>query len=123
MLAAYLGTGMGFAVWLNGGPWTGAHGVAGELGHIPQGDDALTCACGNPACLETVCSGIALKRWYEQQPRAYELGELFVHAAREPFVQQLLKPRRPRHRHQHQPVRPRCGDPRRRRDGYARLPA
>lgn len=90
VLAAYLGTGMGFAVWLNGGPWTGAHGVAGELGHIPQGDDALTCACGNPACLETVCSGIALKRWYEQQPRAYELGELFVHAAREPFVQQLL---------------------------------
>lgn len=61
VLAAYLGTGMGFAVWLNGGPWTGAHGVAGELGHIPQGDDALTCACGNPACLETVCSGIALK--------------------------------------------------------------
>lgn len=48
MLAAYLGTGMGFAVWLNGGPWTGAHGVAGELGHIPLGDDALTCACGNP---------------------------------------------------------------------------
>ena len=90
VLAAYLGTGMGFAVWLNGGPWTGAHGVAGELGHIPLGDDALTCACGNPACLETVCSGIALKRWYEQQPRAYELGELFVHAAREPFVQQLL---------------------------------
>lgn len=90
VLAAYLGTGMGFAVWLNGGPWTGAHGVAGELGHIPQGDAALICACGNPACLETVCSGVALKRWYEQQPRAYDLGELFVHAAQEPFVQQLL---------------------------------
>lgn len=35
VLAAYLGTGMGFAVWMNGAPWTGAHGVAGELGHIP----------------------------------------------------------------------------------------
>lgn len=34
VLAAYLGTGMGFAVWMNGAPWTGAHGVAGELGHI-----------------------------------------------------------------------------------------
>ncbi|MCO1011296.1 allose kinase [Escherichia coli] len=30
VLAAYLGTGMGFAVWMNGAPWTGAHGVAGE---------------------------------------------------------------------------------------------
>ena len=90
MLAAYLGTGMGFAIWLNGGPWTGAHGVAGELGHIPQGDNALICGCGNPGCLETVCSGIALKRWYEQQPRGYALGELFLHAAEEPFVQALL---------------------------------
>ena len=30
VLAAYLGTGMGFAVWMNGAPWTGAHGVAGS---------------------------------------------------------------------------------------------
>ncbi len=51
--------------------------MAGELGHIPQGDNALICGCGNPGCLETVCSGIALKRWYEQQPRDYALDELF----------------------------------------------
>ncbi|WP_336221696.1 allose kinase [Citrobacter amalonaticus] len=91
VLAAYLGTGMGFAVWMNGAPWTGAHGVAGELGHIPQGDMAQRCACGNPGCLETVCSGLALKRWYEQQPRDYALSELFVHASTEPFVQNLLE--------------------------------
>lgn len=90
VLAAYLGTGMGFAIWLNGAPWTGAHGVAGELGHIPQGDMHKTCACGNPGCLETVCSGVALRRWYEQQPREYELGDLFTHAVDEPFVQALL---------------------------------
>jgi allose kinase len=57
VLAAYLGTGMGFAIWLNGAPWTGAHGVAGELGHIPQGD-IRALRCGNPGCLETVCSGL-----------------------------------------------------------------
>ena len=34
VLAAYLGTGMGFAVWMNGAPWTGAR-CGGELGHIP----------------------------------------------------------------------------------------
>lgn len=90
VLAAYLGTGMGFAIWLNGAPWTGAHGVAGELGHIPQGDMSRHCGCGNPGCLETVCSGIALKRWYEEQPRDYALGDIFVHAANEPFVRALL---------------------------------
>lgn len=90
VLGAYLGTGMGFAIWLNGAPWTGAHGVAGELGHIPQGDMQQHCGCGNPGCLETVCSGLALRRWYEQQPRDYELGDLFVHALDEPFVQALL---------------------------------
>lgn len=90
VLAAYLGTGMGFAIWLNGAPWTGAHGVAGELGHIPQGDRSLTCGCGNAGCLETVCSGLALKRWYERQPRDYALGELFLHATAEPFVTALL---------------------------------
>ncbi|POT57108.1 allose kinase [Citrobacter amalonaticus] len=91
VLAAYLGTGMGFAVWMNGAPWTGAHGVAGELGHIPQGDMTQRCACGNPGCLETVCSGLALKRWYEQQPRDFALGELFVHASEALFVQELLE--------------------------------
>jgi len=90
VLAAYLGTGMGFAIWLNGAPCTGAHGVAGELGHIPQGDMALRCACGNPGCLETVCSGIALQHWYERQPRDYAIGEIFTRDADDPFVQQLI---------------------------------
>ncbi|MGQ8692420.1 allose kinase [Enterobacter hormaechei] len=90
VLAAYLGTGMGFAIWLNGAPWTGAHGVAGELGHIPQGDMTRHCGCGNPGCLETVCSGIALKQWYEQQPREYAMGDIFSAVPDDPFVQQLL---------------------------------
>lgn len=90
VLAAYLGTGMGFAIWLNGAPWTGAHGVAGELGHIPQGDMTRRCGCGNPGCLETVCSGIALKQWYEQQSRDYAMGDIFSAAPDEPFIKQLL---------------------------------
>ncbi|KAA9000122.1 allose kinase [Affinibrenneria salicis] len=90
VLAAYLGTGMGFAIWLNGAPWTGAHGVAGELGHIPQGDDRLQCGCGNHGCLETVCSGVALRRWYEQTPRRYALGELFLYSRNDPFIDAFL---------------------------------
>jgi allose kinase len=38
---------------------------------------------------ETVCSGIALKQWYEQEPREYALGDIFTAARDEPFVQQL----------------------------------
>ena len=78
-------------VELNGAPWTGAHGVAGELGHIPQGDMSQRCACGNSGCLETVCSGLALRRWYEQHPRDYALSELFVYAGNASFVQDLLE--------------------------------
>lgn len=90
VLAAYLGTGMGFAIWLNGEPWTGAHGVAGELGHVPLGDMHATCGCGNSGCLETVCSGVALKHWYDASPRDYDLSELFTYAMQEPFVIALL---------------------------------
>jgi len=91
VLGAYLGTGMGFAIWLNGAPWTGAHGVAGELGHIPLGDEDKQCGCGNYGCLETLCSGIALRRWYELSTRAYELGDVFTHASDEPFIIQLIQ--------------------------------
>ncbi len=76
---------------LKDGGYKGAHGVAGELGHIPLGDMTQHCACGNPGCLETNCSGMALRRWYEQQPRNYPLRDLFVHAENAPFVQSLLE--------------------------------
>ncbi|MBJ3815884.1 allose kinase [Shimwellia pseudoproteus] len=90
VLGAYLGTGMGFAAWLQGEPWTGAHGAAGELGHIPLGDPQQTCTCGNPGCLETLCSGRAMARWYHQAARDYPLGELFRYAVDEPAIQLML---------------------------------
>ncbi len=122
VLAAYLGTGMGFAVWMNGAPWTGAHGVAGELGHIPPGDMTQHCACGNPGCLETNCSGMALRRWYEQQPRNYPLRDLFVHAENAPFVQSLLENAARAIATSINLFDPDAVIPGRWRDGYARLP-
>lgn len=91
VLGAYLGTGMGFAIWMNGAPWTGAHGVAGELGHIPMGDDEKQCGCGNYGCLETTCSGLALRRWYDSTPREFELSELFLYATGQPFIVQFMQ--------------------------------
>ncbi|MGV6988583.1 allose kinase [Testudinibacter sp. P80/BLE/0925] len=90
VLGLYLGTGMGFAVWNEGEIFLGAHGVAGELGHIPYGDDDLRCGCGNYGCLETNCSGIALKRWYDSSTKTYPIDALFSQAEQEHFVHRYL---------------------------------
>ncbi|MDO2321302.1 ROK family protein, partial [Escherichia coli] len=77
-------------VWMNGAPWTGAHGVAGETGHIPLGGMNQHCACGNPGCLGTNCSGMGLRSWYGKQSRNYPMSGLFVPAENAPFLQRLL---------------------------------
>lgn len=89
-LGVYLGTGMGFSIWNQGELFIGAHGVAGELGHIPYGDEHRPCGCGNMGCLETNCSGIALKQWHDNQPANYPLEQLFDKAIQEPFIQNYL---------------------------------
>ncbi len=50
-----LGTGIGCGVVLNGSPYGGDHGCAGELGHIAIkfGEDALPCTCGSRGHLES----------------------------------------------------------------------
>lgn len=89
-LGIYLGTGVGFAIWQQGNLFVGANGVAGELGHIPYGDEQAICNCGNPACLETICSGKALKAWFEAQSFDFPIEQIFSRAAQSPFIQQYL---------------------------------
>ncbi|WP_413722301.1 allose kinase [Sodalis sp. RH24] len=86
VLGCYLGTGFGFAIWLNGAPYVGAHGVAGELGHIPLGDDGARCGCGNTGCLETACSGVALARWYHGAAHDYALSDIFTCAHGDSYI-------------------------------------
>lgn len=57
-----LGTGVGGGIIINGKPWTGAHGVASELGHITLEVDGIPCTCGKKGCLERYCSATALIR-------------------------------------------------------------
>ncbi|AUH00241.1 allose kinase [Prodigiosinella confusarubida] len=90
VLGCYLGTGFGFSIWMNGMPFTGAHGVAGELGHIPYGNNSRHCGCGNAGCLETICSGVALRRWYEKESREYALSDLFIHAQDDDDIIQFI---------------------------------
>ena len=63
---AYLSIGTGVAAGLifDGRLRRGAHGVAGEIGHLPVDPGGPACECGQRGCLETVASGAAIaRRW------------------------------------------------------------
>jgi glucokinase len=61
-----LGTGIGAAIVLDGHVVEGAHGHAGELGHIEVERPGRACACGSCGCLETIMSAAAIEaRWSE----------------------------------------------------------
>ena len=56
MVYLRLSAGVGLGLILDGQPYGGVAGVAGELGHIAVVEDGLICRCGNRGCLETVAS-------------------------------------------------------------------
>ncbi len=55
-----LGTGVGGGIVIDGKPFSGAHGMGGEIGHIEIVPDGTPCSCGNRGCLETYASALAL---------------------------------------------------------------
>ncbi|MGI8914515.1 MAG: ROK family protein [Chloroflexota bacterium] len=59
---AYLniGTGIGGGVVLDGRLWRGAHGLAGEFGHMVIQPGGPLCRCGRSGCLEALASGPAM---------------------------------------------------------------
>ena len=61
---AYLavGTGVSAGVVLDGRLHRGAHGLAGEIGHVIVDPGGALCACGQHGCLETLVSGSAIAR-------------------------------------------------------------
>jgi glucokinase len=57
-----LGTGIGNGIILNGKIWHGAHGMAGEAGHVNIWPDGPACGCGSNGCLEMYASATAVRR-------------------------------------------------------------
>ncbi len=55
-----ISTGIGGGWILDGKPFHGRDGLAGELGHIPVSDSGVVCSCGGRGCLETFCSATAI---------------------------------------------------------------
>ena len=57
-----VGTGIGGGIVTGGRLLRGAHGFAGEIGHVIVEPGGPACGCGNRGCWEQVASGQALER-------------------------------------------------------------
>lgn len=57
-----IGTGISAGLILNGRLHRGAHGMAGEIGHVIVAPEGERCKCGARGCLETIVSGPAIAR-------------------------------------------------------------
>ena len=87
----YFGTGIGNAVMVGGKILIGAHGVASELGHLPVYGNTRICACGNESCLETLISGVALKKLQEEKFPETPISDLFTEHAGAPELRQFVR--------------------------------
>lgn len=61
-----LGTGIGGGIIINGKPFSGAHGIGSEIGHIIISTNYFDCNCGNNGCFETFCSATAIIKYAQK---------------------------------------------------------
>jgi predicted NBD/HSP70 family sugar kinase len=66
--AAYLSisSGIGAGIVVDGRPYHGHRGTAGEIGHVVVDPQGPICRCGNRGCLETLASGPALLKLVQE---------------------------------------------------------
>ena len=57
-----LGTGVGGGIIINGRPYSGAHGVGSEIGHMKIAMGGEECTCGNKGCFERYASATSIIR-------------------------------------------------------------
>ncbi|MEP6945710.1 MAG: ROK family protein [Acidobacteriota bacterium] len=57
-----LGTGVGGGLTINGRPFRGKDGTAGELGHVCVEPQGVPCGCGGRGCMEQYASATAIVR-------------------------------------------------------------
>lgn len=86
----YLGTGMGNSLWLDGAFYHGAHGAAGELGHIPWPGLETACRCGKRGCVESVTAGHWLAAWAAARAPETAIGALFATLGEHPDLQAFI---------------------------------
>ncbi len=62
LLAVFAGSGVGGGLILGGRLHRGAHGAAGEIGHMVVVQGGAVCPCGRRGCLEAYAGRLALER-------------------------------------------------------------
>jgi glucokinase len=62
LLTVFAGSGVGGALVLGGELRGGAHGAAGEIGHVVVVDGGELCPCGRRGCMEAYAGRVALER-------------------------------------------------------------
>lgn len=62
MIYVTVSTGIGAGILLGGELYAGAHGIAGEVGHIVLQRDGPPCTCGQRGDLESIASGTGIAR-------------------------------------------------------------
>lgn len=67
-----IGTGIGGAIMINKGLYSGFKNRGGELGHTVIQQNGILCNCGGRGCLETYASVTALINYYKTQNTAAE---------------------------------------------------
>jgi glucokinase len=72
LLYITVSTGVGGGWILNGQPWRGAEGMAGEIGHTVVDLNGPVCLCGKRGCVERLASGRYIaqraREWLAAQP-------------------------------------------------------
>jgi glucokinase len=63
MLAVFIGTGVGGGIVVGGKLHHGAHGGAGEIGHMVVRSAGPRCGCGRAGCLEAMAARGAVRRY------------------------------------------------------------
>ncbi len=66
VLFVAIGTGIAAAHVIDGHAFAGAHGAAGEIGHVVVRPGGPCCGCGSRGCLESIASASAIGRRYAE---------------------------------------------------------
>ena len=77
MLAVFIGTGIGGALFFDGKIYRGSSYLAGEIGHMLVQKNGPICGCGNRGCFEAIASRTAIVKKIETSIKGDKKSSLY----------------------------------------------